>query len=207
MTLMIKRRTRKPAGKERAKRALSSTSGFTLTEALATVVIVGLVTCILASGIALASRQYTQSMVASESQMLYSSLQQVLDTELRYTSKVYCTGDSVDGFVSKHYISKDGAETNLLATVDDDGNVQPVGTPGELVLSKSLSADETAVNRLLGTGAYNYGLKASIPSITYDQSSKYFTVNLVISRGTGSNEQVCAKGEFSVKAMNIRPDE
>lgn len=190
------------AGKSRSiARAARQAAGFSLTEALATLVIVGLVTIMLASGIALATRQYTNSLASSQSQMLYSSLQQILDTELRYTSEVFTKDGSAVGFTSKHYIAKGNDVTNLLVTINANDEINPMTEPGELALSNSFDQDETAVNRLLGSGAYNYELKASVQSFSYDSITHDFFVRLYITKGSNLDDPL-AKGDFTVRAMN-----
>lgn len=198
-------------------RALKQTTGFTLTEALATVIIVGLVTAILASSVALGTRQYTQSMANSEAQMLYSSLQKILDTELRFTQTI--TVDSTSGqvvaFESKHYKGKQTGDdpeniegTSLLCTfeVDAKGGVTGVSTPdvpGQLGMASKIESDAVC-NPFLGSGAYNYGLQASIPYITYNESGGYFRVELVISRGSGDDASTLVDEYFTVKGLNLR---
>lgn len=100
---------------KRACALLRGTAAFTLTEALATVIIVGLATSMLASGVALASKHLASSMALSESSMLYATLEQVLINELSYTNTIFGAdnGDGtykVTGFVSKHYIAVDAPD-------------------------------------------------------------------------------------------------
>ena len=116
---------RRGAGRAPAVQARRARGGFTISEALATVLIVGLVSIILAGGIVLATRHYTQSMSASEGHMLYSSLQQILETELSYTSTyTYSSSaenvDSVTGFSSRHYKAKSEDASS--------GSVTPIAT-------------------------------------------------------------------------------
>ncbi|MDO5391946.1 MAG: type II secretion system protein [Eubacteriales bacterium] len=62
--------------------------GFTLTEMLATLIILGLVTLCAASGIATAVRCYQDLMFESESRLLISSLDESIKDILRYAPKV-----------------------------------------------------------------------------------------------------------------------
>lgn len=195
------------------RRVLGSRAGFTLTEALATVLIVGLVTTILAGGISLAVRHYTQSMLESEAQMLYSSLQKVLDTELRYTTAITTEAGQVTGFASKHYKARVDAEgaggsyvaTEKLCTVIEGAGDVLISQPsisGQLAMTSGFDAATAVYSPLLGSGAYTKGLSASIPSLTYDAPSDSFVVNLVISQGAGSSAQEVLNQTFTVKAMN-----
>lgn len=194
-----------------ARRQTGQTAGFTLTEALATVIIVGLVTSILAGGIALATRQYTQSMSNSEAQMLYSSLQKILDTELRFTGTIETDASGkVIGFESKHYKAKKEGEdpigTSKLCSIpaDSDGTIaQDPSTPGQLGMASALGSG-VVTNTFLGSGAYNYGLLASVHSLTYSKDRKCFTVNLVISQGSGSDALTLVDETFTVRALNVQ---
>ena len=199
------------------RRALGSLAGFSLTEALAAVVIVGLVTAILASGVALASRQYTQAMTSSEANMLFSSLQKILDTELRYTGEFKeetVASQSTVKFDSKHYMAKetDGpggtstfTQTGYLCTVVEDGGTAVISgpaKPGMLAMTSALDDPAALYSPLLGSGSYNYGLQASVPSITYDSGRGCFVVNLVISKGAGEDLQTYVDETFTIRAMN-----
>lgn len=194
----------------RAAGALKCRAGFTLTEALATVIIVGLVTSILASGIALASRQYVQSMSVSEAQMLYSSLQKILDTELRFTSsfEVDASGN-VTSFESKHYIAKGTGEgglqaTSVLCTVPTGSSgttANAPNTPGLLGMASGFG-DDVVTNVFLGKGSYNYGLEASVPAFRFNENTGFFELTLAISKGSGEDRQVFAEGSFTVRALN-----
>lgn len=196
----------------RAAGALKCRAGFTLTEALATVIIVGLVTSILASGIALASRQYVQSMSVSEAQMLYSSLQKILDTELRFTSNFAADAyGNVTSFESKHYIAKGtaGSEggltpTKVLCTVPSGSNGSKATVPTEpgLLGMASGIGDNEVTNLFLGEGVYNYGLEASVTRFIFNEDTGFFELTLIISKGSDDDKQVFAEGSFTVRALN-----
>lgn len=117
----------------RIERMLRSQGGFTLGELLVTVIIVGLVTCLLATGATLATTQYTRSMALSESFMLYSSLEQVLDNELTYTQTIYGekTGSTVavSGFQSRHFIAADAPATSTNPAEAAEGEGSASNTP------------------------------------------------------------------------------
>ena len=199
----------------RCARVLGQTAGFTLTEALTTVIIVGLVTSILAGGIGLASKQYTQQVSSSEAQMLYSSLQKILDTELRFVEKFeYDPAGKVVSFESKHYMAQQSPSdpsvmerTTKLSTVTrlpgDVMLVREPSEPGQLAMASGLGTD-MANNPLLPNAAYNYGLQASVKTFTYDKGKNFFTLRLVISRPDGETDdgQVLIDETFTVRPLN-----
>lgn len=187
---------------------VKAAAGFTLTEALATVIIVGLVTSMLASGIALAARQYTQSMAASQSQMLCSTLQQIIDTDLRYTSTVYLSDDNGDstfkvvGYSSKSFRAQGDVPTPFLRSLDDENKPCDISNYGQLALCASQNPTETVVSRILGTGSYNYGLRAKIVDFRYNSSERLFKVSLCVGRPDSGDS--LETQTFTVNALNIQ---
>ncbi len=215
---ILKRGARRVAsGVRKAKLRARATAGFTLTEALATVIIIGLVTATMAGGVALASKQFTRSIAHSQAQQLYSSLAQTIDNDLRYTNTYYGSSDNVTGYTSfahgvpeskKNIVLGDDAKL-YLKTLASDGNEQDLGTPGELALCNDVSTNtdegknKKLTNRLVGRGSYNNGLKASITSFTYDTTSKLFSIELVISQvDSDGNATTFIDQTFTVKALN-----
>lgn len=186
---------------------LKSAAGFTLTEVLATVIILGLVTSGVAMAVTVGTQQFTQSMANSESRMLFSTLQQDMKNDLSYTSTLFSdetpSGDgvvSVTGYKSLHHGDKN-ADLYLKALDDDGTVVEPAVGSGDLTYSGQLalcSMDGKVINRLLGKAAYNYGLTARARSLTYDPKTKLFKVNLAIDSADG----VLVDETFSVKALN-----
>lgn len=186
---------------------LKSAAGFTLTEVLATVIILGLVTSGVAMAVTVGTQQFTQSMANSESRMLFSTLQQDMKNDLSYTSTLFSdetpSGDgvvSVTGYKSLHHGDKNA--DLCLKALDDDGTVvEPAVGSGDLTYSGQLalcSTDGKVINRLLGKAAYNYGLTARVRSLAYDPKTKLFKVNLAIDSADG----VLVDETFSVKALN-----
>lgn len=186
---------------------LKATAGFTLTEVLATVIILGLVASGVAMAVTVGSHQFTQSMANSESRMLFSTLQQDMKNDLSYTQTLFSdktpSGDEVvyvTGYKSLHHGDKN--DNLFLKALDSEGSIaEPSGTSGELTSSGQLalcSADGKVKNRLLGKAAYNYGLTARVKSLTYDLKMKLFKVNLAIDSADG----VLVDETFSVKALN-----
>lgn len=200
----------------RALARVRQSAGFTLTEALATVIIVGLVTTILAGGISLATSQYAKQMASSEAQMLYSSLQKIMDTELRFTKTIRipdgetaATGNelTVLGFESKHYVPNNtgtgSVNISVLCTVDaeSEGATRQPSIPGQLAMATEIASSGAVVSTFLGEGAYNYGLKARVKSLTYVKSGRYFVVDLAIVKSPDNT--VLAQGTFTVRALNL----
>lgn len=184
-----------------AKQHLAVARGFTLTEVLATVIIIGLVSGGLATAVSVGSRQFMRSMALSESQQLFSSLRQDMDNDLRYSSK-YLKGsnaDTIAGYISPHH--GDDKNPLYIRALDDDGNITRAGDCTTGVGQLALCSDNEKVkNRLLGKGSYNYDLRARIKTFTYDSANSVYTIELEIVQ-TSLNETLVDE-TFTVMPLN-----
>ncbi len=182
-----------------ALKTLRSVNGFTLTEVLATVIIVGLVSAMLAGGVMLANKQFSSSMARSQAQELYSTLAKTLDNDLRYTGEF----DNSDKDKGVHYYSEaHGAEIPdrlYLKTLTDDGNIQDMHEYGQLALC---TEDGSTISRLLGRGAYNNGLVARVDSFSYDPDFDCFVIKLSVARLSDTASPIIDGKQFTVKALN-----
>lgn len=169
---------------------LRSKEGFTLTEVLATVIILGLVTAGMATAITVGVQQFNKSMALSEGQQLYSSISRLLENDLRFSG----TPDASGPVTSYQSINYSDERTLYLEALDDDGNVVSPSNGettgyGQLALC---SHDDGSVvkNYLLGRAAYNYGLRAKVERFDYDATSHNYTIELVIGNPTQSYDVV-----------------
>lgn len=187
-----------------ALKKLKDAAGFTLTEVLATVIILGLVSGGVAMAVGVGTRQFSHSMASSESQLLFSSLKQDLKNDLSYTTGVFSSEDSgslrsITGYQSLRHADK--REYLYLKALDSEGNIVQA-TDGSTTGAGQLalcSADGKVKNRLLGKGSYNYGLVACIKELRYDTDSKLYTVTMTVEDGSGGD---LVNETFSIKALN-----
>ena len=185
-------------------RTLRNQDGFTLTEVLATVIIVGLVSMMMAGGIMLANKQFVSSMAHSQAQQLYTTIAETIDSDLRYVGNT--TSDFAVDASGVHYKSeKHGDETLAdsnylyLKTLDDKGNVQSMDTYGQLALC---TADGTTKNRLLGKGFYNNGLVVKISSLEYNETIDCFVVTMSVAQKNDTAHPIIDAKRFTIKALN-----
>lgn len=200
---LIKKKTR--AAFTSITSQMRDTAAFTLTEVLATVIVVGLVSAGLATAVTVGARQFSNSMALSESQMLLAALEQDIENDLKYATILYSDEDSdvIVGYASGLHANEQGKALKLMA-LDDNGDViEPdeegyITGVGQLALC---SKDLVVKNRLLGTGAYNYGLKARVEELKYDRSAKYFTLKVAVYADSAGGS--IARGEeISIKSLN-----
>ena len=195
------------AARGRRFRARAKASGgFTLTEALATVIVVGLVSAAMVTAVTVGVQQYNRSMALSEAQQLYSSLSRLLDTDLRNSSVDQALKEATDvvdvtGYQSKNF----GNEMRLqLEALDDNDEVaMPTGREttgfGQLALC-SFDGDAEVENRLLGDKAYNRGLRAKVKSFTYNPENRYYSIELVVGI-PGTDDEELVDQVFSTYAL------
>lgn len=139
------------------RKMLKSKRGFTLSELLIAVLILGLVTAGAAVGVNASLKAYHASVQASEARMLLSTLSESVMDELRYAENISADGDN-PSYTSANY--------GIGATLQDNDDGQIVAF--------------TTGSSIIGTGAYN-GLKAEI---AYPYESGVFNVTITVKNGS-----------------------
>lgn len=172
--------------------------GFTLTEMLCVVILLGLVSVGMVTGIDTGSRQFKKSVRVSEATTLYTTLQTLLSNELRFTNLDTLQIDAsnhVETFYSITYAIREN-QTGLFVL---DSNQEKADIPltnngyGQLAIG-----DGAIFNRLLGKSSYTHNLGAKA-SITYNSTGQYFTVDLDIGI-VGTNDSIVHKS-FDVRNL------
>lgn len=158
---------------KRLKCKLASRRGVTLSEMLVTVAILGLVTLAVSVGISSALRVYNQSVTLSDAQTLTSTLSQAIMDELRYARDIKT---NEEGALSSYTSMDYGLDAAFSADTD-----------------KHITVGGKA---LVGSGTYA-GLGAGA-EVSYDSSTRCFTVKLTIFQGT----EALRLNTFSVRALN-----
>lgn len=175
------------------KNKLKSNRGFSLTEALCSVLILLLVSGGMVSGIQLASKSYRDSILISESKELCSTLTSIVSYELRYASNVTVSaGGEVESFFSHSYANKNTLCT--FASVDSEGRIAEYG---ELMLGEKDSSPFVG-KELLSHAAYTNGLGAGV-KVFYNKAENLFTVFLTIAL---NNSPYLETHSFQVMALN-----
>lgn len=151
-------------------------AGLTLVELLCTIVIMLLVSVGMVEGVNLAVKNYKKSLLSSESQVLCSTLTNLVSDELRYSGAVYWDQSPI-AFFSRTYGDKCAFDQNA------DGQV----TLGD--------------EKLLPSKAYHLGMKASVTlEKKQDDRDDLFTVTIVVTDSSGAE---LAKNEFDVEKLNV----
>lgn len=164
--------------KDKMINKIKKKAGYTLTEMLCVVILIGLVSIGMVTGIDTGSRQFKKSVRISEATTLYTTLQTILSNELRFTNLNTLTvgsNNNVTSFYSITYAIQDNPTSLYVLDSNETGDVAlPDGTYGQLAIG-----DGTTFNRLLGKSSYTHELGAKA-SIKYHEAGHYFTVNLDI---------------------------
>lgn len=176
---------------------IKKNKGFTLTEMLCVVILLGLVSVGMVTGIDTGSRQFKKSVRISEATTLYSTLQTILSNELRFTNlrTMELEGNNVKTFYSMTYAIQDNPTGLYVLDSKQEKADVPLtnGTYGQLAVG-----DGTTFNRLLGKSSYTHNLGAKA-SITYHSAGQYFTVDLDIGI-VGTNDSIVHK-QFDVRNL------
>lgn len=163
--------------------------GFTFVELLAAILILGLVSASLASGVLLSSNQYKKSIRQSEASELYNTISSLLNNELKFTNEI--TVDDQNRLVSFKSVSYQIDDASLCNIYILAGGNQTTGY-GQIAFG-----DDENKNYLLGNAAYTNDLGAKL-SINYDDTLKMFKVFLDI----GYNDSSIVSNEFDVRCLN-----
>lgn len=186
--------------RNKIRKKLSGHRGFSLGELLAATIILLLASQVMAQGISFAVRMYNESLTRSHGKQLCSTLTNMIETELRYTTSIKTdTSGKLVNYFSPVY----GQTKSSFAVIDENGN-QATGTGGgEIAIQITNQNDKVVWQKLLSSASYSsYGLKARVGSVTYTPDSKNigrFHVILMIEDKKGKN---LVTNEFDVIPVN-----
>ena len=157
---------------------------MTLVELLCALAVVLLVSAGMVLGVSLAVRSYERSVTNSEAQVLCSTLQTIVNDELRYAGTLeYENGRVVGFFFSQNHPDADNQQSEF--TTDDEGRVLLGG------------------QKLLPNNAYPHGLRASVELKDYGKETRIFTAVITVKDRGGDT---LAQTELQVKQLNKPAD-
>ena len=169
-------------------RKLRNNKGVTLTEVLATIVLVGLLGSMISAGIPVITRALDKITTRSRAEMLLNTTVTLLRDNLRYAYEVEKSGDGYlyegdDGWY--YVISKETGTGWILLTPYKSRNVQPENILGIEDASKvknwHITNDETADKILVAT----------YDSITFADDTDTFTISgLKVYKNTDMSEPI-----------------
>lgn len=165
------------------------TAGLTLTEMLCCVVIMLLVSIGMVNGVSLAVRNYQSSLMASESQLLCSTISSLVTDELRYAGAVDWNARPIQfGSPSygRCYFGQNDEKQVTLNTVSEAGT------------------DTGKSYKLLPSRAYHFGMGAKVTIEPKEEPKENtpntFSVTIIVSAPNNGPE--LAKSEFDVEQLN-----
>lgn len=164
--------------KNKIRKKLSDRRGFSLGELLVATIILLLASQVLTQGMAFAVRMYNESMTRSHAKQLCSTLTNVIEKELRYTTSI--KKDS-QGTIVSYFSPTYGKTESTFETVDAKGNKVGGTSGGEIAIQVSADDGTLYWQRLVSSASYSsFDLKANVSSVTFDQGSNAFYVELRI---------------------------
>ena len=161
------------------------TAGLTLVEMLCCVVIMLLVSIGMVNGVSLAVRNYQSSLMASESQLLCSTISSLVTDELRYAGAVDWSTSPVQ-FGSPSY--------GRCYFAQNDENQVTLNTVSEAGIDTGKSY------KLLPSRAYHFGMGAKVTIEPKKNTPNTFSVTILVSAPNNGPE--LAKSEFDVEQLN-----
>lgn len=173
----------------KAIRKKCNSAGFSLAEALVTVLILLMVSAIVAAGMPAAREALQKAVDAANAQTLLSTTATALRAELCEAADVKT---DAAGQVESFRSTRTNASTALLSPTD--GSIQIWD------YSNVTGADATTPRPLVSAALSKSRLRTAFDSITYDSASGIFTVeNLRVERGSTS---IAELGDYSIKTVN-----
>ena len=181
--------------KNRIRKLLSDKRGFSLGELLAATVILLLARQVMTQGMAFATRMYKESLTRSHAKQLCSTLTNVIEKELRYTTSV--NADS-DGTVLKYFSPTYGKTESAFAAIDENENKIDGTAGGEIAVQLTAEDGSRYWQKLISSASYSsFDLKATIQSVKLEGTT--FHVILEI---TDKDGKKIVTNKFDVIAVN-----
>ena len=175
--------------KNRIRKLLSDKRGFSLGELLAATVILLLASQVMTQGMAFATRMYKESLTRSHAKQLCSTLTNVIEKELRYTTSV---NKGNDGTVLKYFSPTYGKTESAFAAIDENENKIDGTAGGEIAVGSRYW------QKLISSASYSsFDLKATIQSVKLEGTT--FHVILEI---TDKDGKKIVTNKFDVIAVN-----
>lgn len=175
------------------RKKLSDKRGFSLGELLAATVILLLASQVMTQGMAFATRMYNESLTRSHAKQLCSTLTNVIEKELRYTTSV---NKGSDGTVLKYFSPTYGKTESAFAAIDENKIDGTAG--GEIAVQLTAEDGSLYWQKLISSASYSsFDLKATIQSVKLEGTT--FHVILEI---TDKDGKKIVTNKFDVIAVN-----
>ena len=177
------------------RKKLSDKRGFSLGELLAATVILLLASQVMTQGMAFATRMYKESLTRSHAKQLCSTLTNVIEKELRYTTSV---NKGNDGTVLKYFSPTYGKTESAFAAIDENENKIDGTAGGEIAVQLTAEDGSRYWQKLISSASYSsFDLKATIQSVKLEGTT--FHVILEI---TDKDGKKIVTNKFDVMAVN-----
>ena len=177
------------------RKKLSDKRGFSLGELLAATVILLLASQVMTQGMAFATRMYKESLTRSHAKQLCSTLTNVIEKELRYTTSV---NKGNDGTVLKYFSPTYGKTESAFAAIDENENKIDGTAGGEIAVQLTAEDGSRYWQKLISSASYSsFDLKATIQSVKLEGTT--FHVILEI---TDKDDKKIVTNKFDVIAVN-----
>lgn len=172
---------------------IKSQGGFTLTELLATIIVVTLATTMVAAGIPSAIESYGKMVDSSNAQSLLSTTTTILREELAMSTEV----EMVDGTIS--YTSDESGRTN---TISIKASGEGVVHPGEIMISLD-GADPTPLAPLGASSGKDTGeLYVTCTGIELDETNTVVTFSGIKVNKDKYDQPLASADTYSIRLIS-----
>ncbi|WP_455504040.1 hypothetical protein [Blautia sp.] len=157
------------------RKKLSNRQGFSLGELLAATIILLLASQVMAQGIAFGARMYNQSLTRSHAKQLCSTLTNVIETELRYTTSI---STDANGELKSYFSPTYGKTYSNFEAIDEKGKeITSADEGGEIAIEISNDDNKKVWQRLISSASYSsYGLKARVRSVKKENENLFHVI-------------------------------
>lgn len=170
------------------------TRGFTLSETMAAILIMGLVGLIVVGGFSAYIRSWRNITRKANAELFISTLEVKMQEELEYASEV-AVGDNNE----VAWFADDGTGYPTMFVKDENGRLFGISTSANPDNLASMPASE-----LVSDGTSD-GMYATYADLTYDETTHAFTINELTIKRESDNRTLYQLGTLKIRNVNDAP--
>ena len=174
------------------KKVIRDIRGFTLSEALVTVIILLLVSAIVAAGVPAAANAYRKVVITSNAEVIRSTTMSALRNELATSKDVRISGENG----SKIFFYNEAYGSMSEISLGEDGKImyQRYAKDGLIVTNDNATADA----KPLVPDKYVY---PSFTSVSYNDETGVVTFHGLVVKRISNNEEMTDNTDYSVRVL------
>ncbi len=180
----------------RIKRKLSNNKGFSLTELLTALLVMGLLACFIGGGVVVVKNAYEKITLKAEAQTLLSTTMTSVMDDLRFATNI--EGDSIDNLVFDS--GSRGYRMSFYDTASDSDTINDADGICVKPAFDDDDGDDDVPLPIVTSKAQTHQLSTALTSLTYAEDKQTFT--FIIKVYKLSDESTVIEREQTVRIMN-----